>query len=77
MLVSAGAHPDSVELRDARRARWRHGLDEATIVIADVVTAAKVPRGCRILTFPMIAETSIEALRQHSRFATLPGTTEK
>jgi GntR family transcriptional regulator len=77
MLVSAGAHPDSVELRDARRARWRHGLDEATIVIADVVTAANVPRGCRILTFPMIAETSIEALRQHSRFATLPGTTEK
>src|SRR5262245_33407815 len=77
MLVSAGAHPDSVELRDARRARWRQGLGEARAVIADVVTAASVPSGCRVLPFPMIAETSLETLRQHSRFATVPGTAEE
>jgi GntR family transcriptional regulator len=77
MLLSAGADPESVELRDARQPRWRRGLDQATIVIADVMTAKSVPAGCRTLSFPMISDASIETLCQHSRFATLPGAADQ
>lgn len=64
LLLAAGADPEALEFRDARKPRWQEGLREATVVIADVLTAQGVPRGCRTITFPVIADASLEALRE-------------
>jgi len=71
MLLSAGVDPDALELRDARRPRWQHGLERARIVIVDVVTARSVPTGCRMLAFPVVSDASLDELRQYAGFATL------
>ena len=64
LLLSAGAQPDAVELRDARRPQWRRGLQQARVVIADVLTARRVPPECRTLTFPLVSEASLSELRR-------------
>ena len=64
VLLSAGVDPDALELRDARRPRWQHGLQHARIVIVDVVTARSVPSGCRTLAFPVVSDASLDELRR-------------
>lgn len=64
LLLAAGADADALEFRDGRRPRWQDGLREATVVIADVLTAQRVPRGCRVIPFPLIADDSLAALRE-------------
>jgi GntR family transcriptional regulator len=72
LLLSAGVEPDALELRDARRARWQHGLQHARVVITDVVTARSVPRGCRALAFPLVSDASLDTLRECARLTTVP-----
>lgn len=67
MLLAAGADPDALEFRDARRPRWQAGLQEATVVVTDVVTAQGLPRGCRSIVFHLIADTSLASLREFAR----------
>jgi len=71
VLLSAGVDPDALELRDARRPRWKHGLQHARIVIADVVTARSIPTGCRTLPFPVVSDASLDELRQYAGLATV------
>lgn len=71
MLLSAGVDKDALELRDARRSRWQHGLRHARIVIADVVTARSIPTGCRVLAYPLVSDASLDELRQHAGLATV------
>ena len=71
VLLSAGVDPDALELRDARRPRWQHGLQHARIVIADVVTARSIPPGCRTLAFPVVSDASLDELRQYAGLATV------
>lgn len=66
LLLAAGADADAVELRDARKPRWQDGLREASVVITDVLTAQNVPRGCRTIAFPVIADTSLVELRERA-----------
>ncbi len=70
MMLAAGVHPDALELRDARRPRWHDGLREASIVVADVLTARQAPRGCRVYAFPVVSDASLEELREYARFLT-------
>jgi DNA-binding transcriptional regulator YhcF (GntR family) len=69
LLLSAGAQPDALELRDTRRPQWRRGLQQARVVIADVVTARNVPRECRTLTFPLVSDASLNELRRYAGIA--------
>jgi GntR family transcriptional regulator len=69
-LLAAGASPDALLIRDARRARWSDGLREARAVITDVCTAQQVPRGCRVIEFRVVADASLESLRHYARFLT-------
>ncbi len=69
ILLAAGAHPDAVECRDARRAGFQKGLADARVVIADVLTARRTPPGCRTIAFPVIADDSLETLRGYTRLA--------
>jgi GntR family transcriptional regulator len=71
-LLAAGAPPDALLIRDARRPRWTDGLREARAVIADVCTAQQAPRGCRVIEFRVLADASLRSLREHSRFLTRP-----
>ena len=71
VLLSAGVDPDALELRDARRPRWQHGLQHARIVIADVVTARSIPAGCRTLAFPVVSDASLDELRQYAGLASV------
>jgi GntR family transcriptional regulator len=66
LLLSAGAQPEAVELRDARRPQWRRGLQHARVVIADVLTARSVPAGCRTMPFPLVSDASLEELRRYA-----------
>lgn len=69
ILVAAGAHPDAVECRDARRSDWQKGLAHVRVVITDILTARTTPPGCRTIAFPVIADDSLEALREYARLA--------
>ena len=65
LLLSAGAQPEAIELRDARRPQWRRGLQDARVVIADVLTARSVPAGCRTMAFPLVSDKSLDELRRY------------
>jgi DNA-binding transcriptional regulator YhcF (GntR family) len=72
MLSAAGFHPDSLVLRDARKANWQRGLKQTAAVVCDSVTAKELPAGCRAIPFPLLAETSIEELRRYVEFVSKP-----
>jgi hypothetical protein len=69
ILLAAGAHPDAVECRDARRSDWQKGLAQVRVVIADILTARTTPPGCRTIAFHVIADDSLEMLRGYTRLA--------
>ncbi len=64
VLVAAGVSPDALLFCDAREARWERGLQEATAVVTDIVTAKAVPSGCRQYVFNLIADESLDELRR-------------
>jgi GntR family transcriptional regulator len=68
MLIAAGLSPEVLVLRDAREARWRHGLDQVTAILCDAFTATlpKLPAKPRIIVFPLLAETARAELGSHS-----------
>jgi DNA-binding transcriptional regulator YhcF (GntR family) len=71
MLVAAGIPPEALILRDARKPRWRHGLDQATAILCDARTAAdpNLPTRPHHIVFPLLADTAKEEL---SRFSQAP-----
>ena len=52
-----------LSFRDAREKHWQKGL-RSSIVVTDVVTADQLPGGCRPLILSLIAESSLQELRQ-------------
>lgn len=64
MLVAAGLDPDALSFHDARRRDWRRGLSSAYFVIADSVTARLVPTACEVRVFRIIADASLDDLRE-------------
>jgi DNA-binding transcriptional regulator YhcF (GntR family) len=68
MLIAAGLSPEVLVLRDAREARWRHGLDQVTAVLCDAFTATlpTLPAKPHIIVFPLLAETARAELDGYS-----------
>jgi DNA-binding transcriptional regulator YhcF (GntR family) len=68
ILLAAGFAEESLVVRDARRPGWSKGLQSTAAVLCDCVTAKQLPKGCNALTFPILAESSLEELRQIEEF---------
>lgn len=72
ILTAAGFHPDSLVFRDARKPGWQRGLKQTAAVVSDSVTALVLPKGCRAIVFPVLAESSIAELRRYEAFVRNP-----
>ncbi len=66
LLVAAGLDADALSFRDARERGWDKGLRSAAFVITDSLMAPRIPAGCEIKIFRVIAERSLHELREYS-----------
>ena len=64
VLVAAGIDPAALNFRDAREAGWQRGLTSSAFVIADALTARRLPPNCEPRIFHLIADTSLDELRR-------------
>jgi hypothetical protein len=64
MLIAVGLHPDSLSEIDAASPGWQDRLGRGTVIVADIVTARKLPAGCHARVFRVIADSSIAELKQ-------------
>ena len=66
MLVAAGLDADALSFRDARERNWEKGLRSAAFVITDSLMAPRIPAGCEIKVFRVLAETSVREIRGYA-----------
>lgn len=66
MLVAAGLDADALSFRDARERRWEKGLRSATFVITDSLMAPRIPVGCQVKLFRVLAESSLKEIREYA-----------
>jgi GntR family transcriptional regulator len=64
MLVAAGLPQESLILRDASEAGWKRGLEAASGVVCDAVTAQELPKGVFPLRFTLLDQPTLDALRR-------------
>ncbi len=72
ILVAAAIDPDAMSFRDARERGWQKGLKSGVIVITDVLNATRLPSGCRAHVFRLIADSSLDELRNFKEFLAKP-----
>jgi DNA-binding transcriptional regulator YhcF (GntR family) len=72
ILVAAAIDPDSMDFRDAREPGWQKGLAASAMVITDALTATLLPSGCRTRVFRIIADSSLDELRNFKEFLATP-----
>jgi DNA-binding transcriptional regulator YhcF (GntR family) len=65
ILVAAGVEEQALDLRLARGQRWRQGLHAASIIISDTATSQELPTDCQPRIYRVIADASLQALRDH------------
>lgn len=63
MLVAAGLSPEALVFRDANEEGWQRGLRASSMVITEFLTASKIPAGCDLRVFRLLADASLEELR--------------
>lgn len=66
MLVAAGLDPDALSFRDGRDRSWEKGLRSATFVITDSLMAPRIPAGCEVKVFRVLAESSLREVRDYA-----------
>jgi len=66
MLVAAGLDADALSFRDARERNWEKGLRSAAFVITDSLMAPRIPAGCEVKLFRVLAEASLTELREYA-----------
>jgi GntR family transcriptional regulator len=66
MLVAAGLDMDALSFRDARERNWEKGLRSAAFVITDSLMAPRIPAGCEVKLFRVLAESSLKDLRAYA-----------
>ena len=66
MLVAAGLDADALSFRDARERNWEKGLRSAAFVITDSLMAPRIPAGCEVKVFRVLAESSLKEIREYA-----------
>lgn len=66
MLVAAGLDADALSFRDARERGWEKGLRSATFVITDSLMAPRIPAGCEVKVFRVLAQSSLCEIRDYA-----------
>lgn len=66
MLVAAGLDMDALSFRDARERNWEKGLRSAAFVITDSLMAPRIPAGCEVKVFRILADSSLKEIREYS-----------
>jgi len=66
MLVAAGLDADALSFRDARERNWEKGLRSAAFVITDSLMAPRIPVGCEVKLFRVLAESSLNEIRAYA-----------
>ena len=64
MLVAAGLDADALSFRDARERNWEKGLRTAAFVITDSLMAPRIPAGCEVKVFRVLAESSLKEIHE-------------
>jgi DNA-binding transcriptional regulator YhcF (GntR family) len=72
MLIAAGFHPDCLVVRDTARSGWQRGLKETAAIVCDSLTAELADGMPRVLSFPLLAESSLKELREYEQFIRSP-----
>jgi GntR family transcriptional regulator len=68
LLIAAGFEPDCLVLRDTSQANWQRGLKQCAVVISDTLTGQRLDGTCRVITFSLLADSSLKELREYQRF---------
>lgn len=72
ILVATALDPEAMSFRDARQPGWQKGLASSAMVITDALTATHLPSGCRTRVFRIVADASLEELRNFKEFLAKP-----
>jgi hypothetical protein len=64
MLIAVGLDPECLCEVDATRKGWQDRLGISGLVVTDTITARELPRGRLVKVFRVIADSSIEELKQ-------------
>jgi len=67
LLVAVGIDATAIDLRDARQKGWKRGVTAKSFIITDSLLAHDLPRGPNTHVFSLIADESIDELRQACR----------
>lgn len=70
VLIAAGINADALDVRDARLPGWQKGLTLSDLVIADSLTATKLPHQCNARIFRVIADSSRAELISFTQYCT-------
>ena len=68
MLAAAGFDPDSLVVRDTRRPGWLKDLECTAGIVCDAATARMLPAGKITAVFPVVADGSLQELREYEAF---------
>lgn len=66
LLVAAGLDADALSFRDARERNWEKGLRSAAFVITDSLMAPRMPAGCQVKVYRVLAESSLKEIREYA-----------
>jgi DNA-binding transcriptional regulator YhcF (GntR family) len=72
ILVAAGIDPETICFRNARERDWQKGLHNNWLVITDALTSERMPANCNHSVFRIIADSSLDELRNFKNFLTKP-----
>jgi DNA-binding transcriptional regulator YhcF (GntR family) len=64
MLIAVGLDPGALHEIDADESGWLDRIGRGAFVVTDVVVARELPAGCMAKVFRVIADSSIDELRQ-------------
>lgn len=72
VLVAAGIDPETICFRNPQEHDWQKGLHTHWLVITDALTAERMPENCKASVFRIIADASLDELRNFKDFLTKP-----
>lgn len=67
MLLAANIEAESLMIRSTREPDWEQGLKDASLIICDSLTAKQLQPTQQVRVFRLIAESSLQALKQTIR----------